>query len=283
MRTSLLLVTAMTLTAQAPLSLGRMTVAPLVDGTLSLEASLLKGIPLADAVRLLDGRTAATTPVNAYLVRLAGKVILVDTGMGKDPEENSGHLAEGLAAAGVTPAQVDLVLITHFHFDHVGGLLRPDGARAFPRARLCVARAEHDLWTAKEGLPERLWDRIPKVRAIFAAYGSDVVLTKDGDTVAEGVTALAAPGHTAGHTVYAFRSEGQELWCIGDLIHFGAVQFPRPETGIAFDLEGERAIRTRQAFFRKAAAGKVVLAGAHLPRLVRLVAEGDGYRAVNAD
>ncbi len=279
MRPFLLLVTAMTLTAQTP----GPNVRPLVDGTLSLETSLLRGIAPAEAVRMLGGRTAATTPVNAFLVRQAGKVILVDTGMGKDPEEDSGHLAEGLAAAGVTPAQVDLVLITHFHFDHVGGLLLPGGARAFPRAKLCVSRVEHDLWTTRDRLPERLWERIPKVRAIFEAYGSDLVLTRDGDAVAEGVTALAAPGHTAGHTVYAFRSNGRDLWCIGDLIHFGEVQFARPATGISFDLEGDLAVRTRLDFFRRAAAGNVVLAGAHLPHLVRIVQDGDGYRTTRVE
>ncbi|BDU72956.1 MBL fold metallo-hydrolase [Mesoterricola silvestris] len=271
------------LNAQAPVPLGRMTVQPLVDGTLSLEASLLKDIPPAEAVGLLGGRKAASTPVNAFLVRMPGRTLLVDTGMGKDPDVDSGHLLTQLAAAGLKPDQVDMVLITHFHFDHVGGLLRPDGTRAFPRAKLCVSRTEHDQWTTKAGLPERLWDRIPKVKAIFAAYGKDVTLLGDGATPAEGVTALAAPGHTAGHMVFAFRSEGKELWCIGDLIHFGAVQFARPKTGIVYDLDGERAVASRLDFFRRAAAAQAVLAGAHLPKLVRIVPEGEGYRTVNVD
>ena len=277
----------MTLSAQAPalpLAVGAMSVWPLEDGVIALEASVLTGMPTAEAIRLLGGEPAAATPVNAFLVRLPGTTILVDTGMGHDPEEaDSGHLLERLGAAGVTPEQVDLVLITHFHLDHLGGLLNPDGTRAFPRAKLCLPRAEHDLWMTRTAeLPERLWERIPKLEGCFAPYAAqgDLVLTEDGAALADGVTAQAAPGHTGGHTVYVFRSGAEELWCIGDLIHFAAVQFECPEAGASFDLQPAQAVRTRLDGFRKAAAEGAILAGAHLPRLVRIRPEGRGFRAL---
>jgi glyoxylase-like metal-dependent hydrolase (beta-lactamase superfamily II) len=266
-----------------PFRLGQLKVWTLQDGQISLPAALLKGIDPAEAKGMLGGKDAAPTPVNAYLVRMPGKTVLVDTGIGKAPDENSGHLGEQLAAAGVAPVDIDLVLITHFHFDHIGGLLKADGTRAFPKARLLVPRLEQTYWLQDPAqLPERFRERIPKVKAILAAYEGAGALGafEDGAELAPGLRALAAHGHTDGHTVYAFTSEGRELWCLGDLIHFGAVQFARPEVGVTFDLDSPKAIQSRQDLFRKAAQAHVVLAGAHLPQLVRLEVKGNGYTAV---
>lgn len=266
-----------------PMRLGQMQVWMLTDGRIPLSASLLKGLDAAEARQMLGGKDTADTPVNAFLVRMPGRIVLVDTGMGKDPEEDSGHLLEQLAAAGVAPSDVDLILITHDHFDHIGGLLKADGSRAFPKAVLRVARREHAFWTEDPSrLPERLRDRGPKLKALFGVYEKAGAFRpfEDGEELAPGLRAIPAHGHTGGHTVYAFTSEGRELWCIGDLIHFGAVQFERPGVGVAFDLDGAAAVKVRQELFREAARRKVILAGAHLPKLVRLTAKGEGYDAV---
>ncbi len=266
-----------------PLRVGQLQVWRLQDGRISLAASLLKGLDAAEARRMLGGKDAADTPVNAFLVRMPGRTVLVDTGIGKDPEEDSGHLTEQLAAAGVAPSDIDLILITHDHFDHIGGLLKADGTRAFPKAVLRVARREHAFWTEDPSrLPERLRDRAPKLKALFGVYERAGAFRPfdDGEELAPSLRALSAHGHTGGHTIYAFTSEGQELWCIGDLIHFGAVQFRRPEVGVAFDLDGDRAVKIRQELFREAARRKVVLAGAHLPQIVRIIPKGAGYEAV---
>lgn len=267
-----------------PMSLGSMQVWTLQDGRLSLEASLLRGIDPAETHARLGGREAALTPVNAFLVKIGGRTVLVDTGMGPQPDGSGGHLASRLAAAGVAPAEVDLILLTHFHFDHVGGLLRPDGTRAFPRAELRAPRPEYRTWVEDpSGLPERLRDRGPKLRALFEPYAAAGAfrLFEAGEDLGPGLRALPAHGHTFGHTAYAFVVESLELWCVGDLLHFGAVQFERPEVGIAFDLDGERAVAIRQALFEEAAQRQVVLAGAHVSEPVRITRRGAGYEATS--
>lgn len=88
---------------------------------------------------------------------------------------------------------------------------------------------------------------------------------------------MPAYGHTVGHTVYSFSSDGKSIWCIGDLIHFGDIQFAEPSVGVSFDTNGQMAIEERIAFFRQAAAGKVIIAGAHLPEMVRIEKAGNSF------
>jgi glyoxylase-like metal-dependent hydrolase (beta-lactamase superfamily II) len=266
-----------------PLRLGQMKVWTIQDGQLSLDGSLLKGIDPADTRRMLGGKAAALTPVNAYLIRLNGKTVLVDTGLGKNPEADSGHLLEQLETAGVSPSDIDLIFITHYHFDHIGGLVKADGTRVFPKAQLLVPRSEHAYWMQDPAkLPERLRERIPKLKALFSVYQQAKAFREfeDGEALVSGIRAVAAQGHTGGHTIYVFSSEGHELWCLGDLIHFGAVQFERPEVGVSFDSNGAEAVAIRQSLFRMAAQSKAVLAGAHLPQLVYIEAKGTGYVAI---
>lgn len=265
-----------------PLTLGDAKVWALRDGEFSLEASLLAHIAPEEAKALLGGKDAAVTPVNAFLVQVRAKTVLVDTGAGRQPDEDTGHLLERLAAAGVAPGEVDLVVVTHFHLDHLGGLMGPEATRVFPYATLAVPRAERDFWLADPSkLPERLRDRAPRFKALFAAFeAAGRFRTFDaGEELAPGVRTIPAYGHTGGHTVYAFGAPSHELWCIGDLIHFGAVQLEHPEAGVSFDADGARAVAVRKELFRRAAETKVVLAGSHLPQLVRLEAKGEGYAA----
>ena len=269
-------------------TLGKLEVICLQDGLFQLPVSLLKGIKPEDAKALLGGADIAPTPVNAFLVRMPQKLVLVDTGAGGGAGEVAGHLAERLKAAGVDPAKIDLVLITHFHMDHVGGLLKPDGTRAFPNALLRVSQAEHDFWTGDPAkVPEHSRKQLPALKAALAAYEAAGAYKpfSPGEALGEDVRVLPTYGHTPGHVCYAFRSGGKELWCLGDLIHFGAVQFPRPSAALAFDWDSSLATAARKELFRNAAQTHAVLAGAHLafPGLFRIEAKGDGYSATAAE
>lgn len=268
-------------------TLGKLEVTCLQDGTFQLPITLLKGIDPKDAMAMLDGKDKAPTPVMAYLVKTPHKLVLVDTGAGKESGDVAGHLPERLKAAGVDPAQINLILITHFHMDHVGGLLNPDGTRAFPNAVVRLAQAENDFWTGDPSkMPEMFRSRIPKIKATIAPYLAAGAYKPfaPGENLGEGIGVLPIPGHTPGHSAYTFTSEGKELWCVGDLLHFGAIQFQLPAVAVGFDTDSPQAIASRQELFRKAAKAHACIAGAHLafPGVFQLQAKGDGYIATPA-
>lgn len=265
-------------------TLGRMEITCLQDGRFELPVSLLSGIEPAKAVAMLGGKDKAPTPVNAFLVKTATRLVLVDTGAGTVAGEDTGALPKRLKAAGVDPAKVDLVLITHFHMDHVGGLVKPDGTRAFPNAVVRVARAENDYWLGDPGkLTERGRANLPALKAATAPYMAAGAYRPfaPGEDLGEGIRAIPAEGHTPGHTCYAFVSEGKEFWCLGDLIHFGAIQFSQPAVAVSFDTDSPRAVAARQEIFKRAVQAKAVVAGAHLafPGVFRLSTAGDGFSA----
>lgn len=265
------------------LAVGDLKIRTLQDAQIYLQTSYLSGIERSEAKKLTGGLDSVLTPVNAYLIQTPGHIILVDTGIGGE----SGHLMKQLNDAGIDPSKVDLILITHFHFDHIGGLTSPEGKKLFINAVVRVSKAESDFWMREASLiPENLRERAANIKAILAPY----VSTKSyqpflpGENLGNGIKAISANGHTPGHTVYSFSSKGKELWCIGDLIHFGLVQFSHPSVGISFDSNGEMAIASRTDFFQRAAKAHIIVAGAHLPEMVILEKKGDAFIAkpVNA-
>jgi glyoxylase-like metal-dependent hydrolase (beta-lactamase superfamily II) len=269
------------------LAVGDFKVHVLQDAQIYLQNSYLTGIEANEAKKLTGGRDSVLTPVNAFLVLTSNHTILVDAGIGKYPGEDSGHLMEQLNNAGIDPNKVDLILITHFHFDHIGGLTSPEGKKLFVNAIVRASKAESDFWMRDSSLiPEKLRERSAKIKTILSPY----VSTKSylpflpDENLGDGIKAISANGHTPGHTVYSFSSKGKELWCIGDLIHFGLIQFEHPTVGITFDSNGQMAIASRIDFFQRAAKAHIVLAGAHLPSMVKLEKKGDAFVAtpVNA-
>lgn len=266
--------------ADGDLKIGDFKVRMLQDAQMYMNISLLSGIEKSDALKLTGGVDTVWTAVNAYLVRTPQQVVLVDAGVGKYPGEDSGHLFEYLKRAGVEPEQIDLVLITHFHFDHIGGLLTPEGKRAFPNALVRASQVENDFWMGDESkIPENMRERAKKIKAVFAPYISADLYKpyKPDEVLGEGIKAMPAYGHTPGHTVFSFSSKGEELWCIGDLIHIGIVQFPNPAASMAFDSDKKMALTSRIDFFKRAAASHIVIAGAHLGDMLRLEVNGNSF------
>jgi len=265
------------------LAVGDLKVYKLQDAQMYLHLSLLAGIEHEEAMKLEGGSDSAWTPVNAYLVQTPKHLVLVDAGIGVSKDKNTGHLLAQMTEAGIDPANVDLILITHFHFDHIGGLLTPEGKRLFPNATVRVSQTENDFWMRDTAeMPSNLRERASAIKAILAPYinAKAYLPFASNEDFGDGIKAIAAFGHTPGHTVFTFSSKGQELWCIGDLIHFNDIQFTNPTVSVVFDSNNKMAIASRVDFFQRAALTHSIIAGAHLPNFLKLEKNGNGFVAI---
>lgn len=282
---------------QAPgfyrLMLGDFEVTALSDGTVDLKPKELLTNTTQEQVATLLERSfagdAVPTSVNAYLINTGSKLVLVDTGAAKLFGPTLGNLLANLAAAGYKPEQVDAVLITHMHPDHVGGLMA-DGKMAFANATVHADRRDVDFWLSQARLdaaPETMKGFFQGAMASLKSYvGGGKMKAFDGSTeLFAGIRAVAAPGHTPGHTIYAVESKGQKLVLWGDLMHVAAVQFVEPQVTIAFDTDSKAAMTERAMAYADAAQGRYLVAGAHLPfpGIGRVRSEGRGYAWVPVD
>ena len=196
-------------------------------------------------VNMPDGMPSS---ISTYLIKTNGKTILFDAGLG--PSRN-GQLLNELSKINVTPEQIDYVYITHFHGDHIGGMLNADGEKVFTNAEVYVSRLEKesDLGKGEQAVK------------MFEKYGDKIHVFNFGDKLPEDVLAIDAVGHTPGHTVF----QKGNLLIIGDLMHALALQLKYPEYCPNFDGDKEKAIASRKRILEYAKTNGLTISGMHLP------------------
>ncbi|MFE4862602.1 MBL fold metallo-hydrolase [Streptomyces sp. NPDC056670] len=251
----------------AAFAFGELTVVSLRDGYVDMPPTRLRdehGCTLDHvpaSVPLADGNLRLS--VNAFLVTDGTKSVLIDTGASNAWHPTMGYLMDALAEAGIAREDITDVAITHKHEDHVNGLIAPDGSQAFPRLRrVWIGTGDSDVFT---GRLEPLRDR--------------VVPITDRVAINEHVTAVPAPGHTPGHTIYEVRSSAGLLIAWGDTVHVPTVQFEQPTVSWELDDEQPQARRSRLAILDRLAAPDYFVAGAHLdsPGIGHVIRNGTGY------
>ena len=210
----------------------------------------------------------AEAGINVFLLRSGGKIALFDTGAGS-MFPSPGKLPEALASLGVKLDDVDFILLTHMHGDHVGGLLR-ENARVFTKAKILVSKPEFDSWMAlaeKTSTDDKSLAAGTALltKAVAAAYGADIQTFAFGDAPLPGVTAIDASGHTPGHTVYQLAAEGKNLLVIGDLIHSMPLQLALPDECASYDMDAPKAVAARKRIFALAQENGMQIAGMHFP------------------
>lgn len=273
--------------------LGDFEVTALLDGILDLPPhKLLTNTTHRQVSKLLEKsfqKEAVPTSVNAYLINTGSKLVLVDAGAAGLFGPTLGQLLSNLKASGYQPEQVDEIVITHMHGDHVGGLVL-DGKLVFPNATVHADRHDADFWLSQANLdkaPKEMQDFFKGAQASLNPYvAAGKFKAFDGDAVlVPGIKAIATHGHTPGHTIYAIESKGQKLVLWGDLMHVAAVQFAQPSVTITFDVDSKAAAVQRKKAYADAAKGRYLVAGAHLPfpGLGHIRAEGKGYAWVPLD
>jgi glyoxylase-like metal-dependent hydrolase (beta-lactamase superfamily II) len=270
------------------LKVGDLEVTALFDGTGVFDPHWLNGTKatmdgVAEAVHedphLLD---VADT---GFLVNTGKQLILVDVGAGTWWGEGAfGRLAGSLRSAGYTPEEVDIVLVTHLHSDHVGGLTTQDGKRVFPNADVYVAKAESEFWLSPEIAAKAPRDAQPffqSAQGIAAPYikAGKWHTFSGSEPIVDGMQLVPLSGHTPGHTGYEFSSKGQHILFWGDIVHALRVQLQQPDVTAVFDTDQTAAAATRHELLPTLAREDVLIAGPHMnfPALGRLRKSGSGY------
>lgn len=272
-------------------SIGDLTVTVMNDGWFEGTVSaLVTGITHEEAAALQKAGFRPEKPrvtLNAFLVTGPGrKPVLIDTGYGVfAPSDTLARMPAALATTGVAPEAIETVLLSHLHPDHCGGLLNEDGGARFPKAGIVLHAAEAAHWLPDEALakaPDEAKPYFENARKALAPYAGERTCTIEGGEVAPGIEAVPLPGHTPGHTGFRITSGGQSLLMWTDIVHLPAIQFPRPETGLGFDVDGDQARETRLCILDEVAREGTLIAGSHLefPALGHVVREGEGYRFV---
>jgi len=268
---------------------GDLEVTALYDGTRAFDPHWLNGTKATmDGVvkGLHDDPQMLDVVDNGFLVNTGKQLILVDAGAGTWWGGGAlGRLAGSLRNAGYTPEEVDIVLLTHLHSDHFGGLTTQDGNRVFPNAEVYVAKAESDFWLSAEiaaKAPKDVQPFFQSARAIAAPYikAGKWHAFSGSEPIVDGVQVVSLPGHTPGHTGYEFTSKGQKILFCGDIVHAQRVQLQHPEVTAVFDIDQTAAAATRNELLPKLAAENVLIATPHssvFPPLGRLRKEGSGY------
>lgn len=262
----------------ARFKIGSLEAISLRDGTLTVPNDnkvLGVGRTSQEVAAQLSAAGAPTDTISLslqpLLVRTGERLVLIDTGVGSGMGGVGGKLQASLTAAGVDPAAITEILLSHSHGDHIGGLVAADGKLAFPNAVIRMSANEWDYMQAT-----------PDAKAVVDMIRPKVQIFRFGEEVAPGITAVDVPGHTPGHSAFEITSGTDKLLYIGDAMHSSIISVQKPDWQIQFDNDAPVATASRIALDERAATGNLRIYGYHFayPGVGHITKTGDTYRWV---
>ncbi|WP_395056105.1 MBL fold metallo-hydrolase [Polaromonas sp.] len=269
--------------------LGDMEVIALNDGVVRrpLAAEFVPNAPLTEVQALLRSQNLPTeyvdVPFTAFLIVAGNRRVLIDTGFADNGPATTGRLQANLNAAGFTVNDIDTVVISHHHGDHINGLRNKAGQLVFPKAKIMVPSIEHGFWmddARMAAAPDAMKGAFQNVRRVFGGLGADqLVQFQAGQDIMPGVTTTAAYGHTPGMVTVSAQSRGEKFAYLADLTNVPQLFARNPDWSVVFDMNPEQARQTRRSVFEMVVNEKVMAGGFHFPfpAFGRIEKMGNGY------
>jgi glyoxylase-like metal-dependent hydrolase (beta-lactamase superfamily II) len=259
-----------------------------VCGPFALTA-LYPQVPKEDVNALVKGEFLSpekfVVQENCLVLNTGDQLALIDTGMGSSKVfgDRAGHLAKNLEAAAVKAEDIDVVILSHGHIDHLAGIMGEGSKRFFPNAHIGVSKTEFDFWTdeGKVSATDMMKVLVDSARASLLPNKDRLIFVEHGKEVVKGVQAISTPGHTPGHTSYLLSSAGQNVLYTGDVAHT-LFQFTHPEWPLVFDIDPVAASATRKRVMEMAAAEAMTIVTYHLPcpGIGHVARDGSAFRFV---
>lgn len=249
-------------------------------------------VPNAPPGALAQALTDLAMPTDKFpisfttlVLNTGGKLVLIDTGNGELGAPTAGTWMANFRAAGFDPAQVDTVVFSHFHGDHINGFRNKAGVATFPNAQVMVPEAEWAFWTSDTEAtraPAGLKATFDNTKRVFGPIMKDVTTYAWDKEIMPGVTAIRADGHTPGHTAFALASGSGRLLVLSDTTNNPLVFARNPGWSAVFDQDGPTAIVSRKRMLDLAAAEKMQVSFYHapFPATGHIIRDGEGYRFV---
>jgi glyoxylase-like metal-dependent hydrolase (beta-lactamase superfamily II) len=266
--------------------LGNIRVTALEDGYDDLPMTVVVNIDEAGAKALAElSSDRLLHPVfNAYLIETDGRRLLIDAGAGVHMGPNAGKMLKNLAESGVAPGDVNAIVLTHCHPDHILGTVDKDWNAVFSNAELVVPKLDEQFWLSSN--PSKMDNEYQRVEAerarkAAAAYSGRTRIISGGE-VAPGITMVPLPGHTPGHSGYMIDGGGKKLFLWGDIVHLPTFQPAQPDANLIFDVDLPLTRETRKQTFERVIADELEIGGGHLldPGFARVERAGAAYRIV---
>ncbi|MCJ9700763.1 MULTISPECIES: MBL fold metallo-hydrolase [unclassified Bradyrhizobium] len=268
--------------------LGDAEVTVISDGPLPLgdPSGTFTGVPKEEVKKMLADNFLSPDNVvleqNSPIVNTGDKLILFDTGMGSSKMfgATTGRQQKSMAEAGIKPGDIDAVVCSHAHIDHIGGIVDEGGKPLFPNAQIYISQTDFDFWTDEGKLGSTVKDFVVHARKNLLPVRDRIVFFKDGQEFLPGVQALAAPGHTVGHTIFTVSSAGKSFAFLGDLSHHSVLLLERPRMEFSYDTDPKQAAESRVKLLTMLAANKIPVMSYHFawPGYGHVAKAGDGFR-----
>ena len=247
--------------------LGDVLVTAISDGSMQVGFELLTNIDITECEKIQQNagiKEPNAIHINTFLIQKNGKNILIDSGIG-GLNNLGGQLVKNLAELGIAPEDINTILLTHSHPDHIGGLITPQGKAMFPRAELLVSSDEYNYIKDEKIFSvanDRTKGNFLLARKAFSLYQDRLRLIDKGEVLA-GILAIPLKGHTPGHTGYKIKGKNDELLVWGDIVHFPQIQLLKPNVSIAFDYDTQLAAETRINILDMVNSHHILVGGMH--------------------